>query len=81
MLQLALHLGFAGGGMESVTGRVGDYIGLEWYWACHGPSWAGWEVVSGCGGDKAGLDGLGGHRCARLGRLAGLAGVVWAATG
>ena len=67
---------------DGVTDRAGlASIGLELYWAGHGPSWAGWEEVSGCGWDKAGLDGLGGHRCARLGRLAGLAGLVWAATG
>ena len=27
MLQLALHLGFPGGGMESLTGRVGLLLG------------------------------------------------------
>ena len=41
MLQLALHLGFPGGGMESVTGRVG---GLYWVGMVLGLPWPelGW---------------------------------------
>ena len=45
-----------------VAGRAGwAWVGLGRRWAGHGPSWDGWDDVSGGGCGSGGLDGLGGQ--------------------